>query len=171
MYPYRYPAPYTRPLAFQRVGGFSSVGGVDGGECDAPVKITWPSDVDHLKARINTVAEATDLGVVSCVGLSDNEKKAWGLFITEWRKFNAQKTPLFGSHGEWVTACTYAKTLDAWRKKLEKGCELPGPDEIEGTQVASAAKWIAGAAIVIGGVVALTIYAPEIKSALRLGRK
>lgn len=150
-----------------------SIGGVDAGACDAPIKIPWPSEVDDLKARINTVVEGMDIGVKHCPQLPPDERKAWEVFIAEWRTFNAKKTPTFGSYGDWVNACTYAKTIDAWRDKLLKYCTLPGPSKIEPPGAINLVKWLTVGGIVLGGVLLLTIYAPEIKAGFKTitGRK
>lgn len=160
----------TAPLAVQS-NQAPIVGGVDGGECDTPLKITWPSDVDHLKQRIGTIADDTNDGVQACLQISPEEKKAWNRFYAAWQAFAARKTPVFGSHGEWVTACTYSNTIEAWRDKLKKICDLPGPDSISGPNYQSVARWASIAAIAIGGAIVLTLYAPEIKGALGFIRK
>lgn len=129
------------------------IGGVDGGECDQSFVITWPHSVDALKARLRVVAEAFDLGVLACPELPATDRAAWATFIAEFRAFAGKETPIFGSHNEWVTACSYAHTLDAWREKLATKCNVPGPAEIKGTDT-SPIKWVAAAVIavaVVGG--------------------
>ncbi len=126
--------------------------GVDGGECDQAFVVTWASDVERLKARLSPIAEALDLGVRACTALDPNDRKAWELFIVEWRTFKARSTPFFGSYNEWITACSYAHTLDAWREKLVEKCVVPGPNAIKGAD-SSSFKWAVAAAIV--GIVAI----------------
>lgn len=156
---------------YQHPYQYSRIAGVDAGECDAPVKITWPSEVNTFKARINTVAEAMDVGVKTCPQLPQNERQAWEGFITEWREFAKRKTGWFGSYGDWVQTCTYSKTIDAWRTKLLQYCRLPGPNEIEKPDAINIVKWVTVGAVVLGSVVLLTVYAPEIKSIFKFGKK
>lgn len=155
----------NRPRVFDRISG------VDGGECDAPFKITWAGEVDRFKARVNVIAESTDIGVRSCATLPQDERRAWDLFITEWRDFMKKPTPTFGSYGYWVQTCTHAATIDAWRPKLERWCSLPGPREIEKSASIDVLKWGTVALIAVSGVVVLGMLVPEIRSALSGLRK
>jgi hypothetical protein len=156
MMPARYPL-YAPP---RRSFG-TAIGGVDAGECDQPVWFGWPSDVDAFKARLGPIMESTD-------------KAAWATFIAGWRTFASQKTPLFGSRGEWVTTCTYARNLDAWIAKLKSSsCAIVGPAEIQGNPnfgVSDTVKWLAVGTIAIAAVTGLVLYAPEIKAALSRGK-
>ncbi|HVH45009.1 MAG TPA: hypothetical protein VM925_21800 [Labilithrix sp.] len=136
--------------------GQITIGGVDGGECDAPVKFPWPSDVDALKARVALQVDALDLGVKSCAGLTAEDRAAWELFVGTWRAFAKKETPVFGAYGEWVTACSYAHTVDAWREKIASKCSsVPGPNPIHGAETAaSTVKWVSAAVLavaVVGG--------------------
>lgn len=141
-----------------------SISGVDGGECDAPVKFPWPSDVDNLKARIHAQVQALDLAVEeNCGGLSPADKQSWNDFLAQWIPFVQKKTPIIGAYGEWVTACGYAHTVDAWRDKLAKVCSnLPGPEPVKGadtttvTAVTGAIKALAVVVAVVGGVYVLS---------------
>jgi hypothetical protein len=129
-----------------------TIGGVDGGECDQSFVVTWPSDVDRLKHRLGPIVEGLAMGVESCPELGADDRRAWGLFLTEWRTFAARSTPFFGSYAEWVQACSYARTIDGWREKIAATrCNVPGPAPIKGSD-ATVIKWVA-AAVVVAGVV------------------
>lgn len=138
-----------------------TIAGVDGGECDAPVKFPWPSDVDTLKARIGLAVHALDAAIESsCAELSKEDRAEWDLFLAKWIPFAAKETPLIGSYGEWVSACSYSHTVDAWRTKLAGKCSsLPGPDPIRGADT-SAVKWVgvAAAAVAVVAVVGGGVY-------------
>ena len=147
---------------------YAQVGaGVDGGECAAPITLgKWPSDVDALKARIDSFAVSTDLTVQACKTLSVTDRAAWAKFFAEWSTFAAKKTPLFGSANEWVTACSYSNTIGDWREKIAKSCSLSGPTTTT-ADPANTLKWIIGGAAVLGVVGLAYLYAPEIKALVR----
>lgn len=115
-----------------------AISGVDGGECDQLFAVTWPSDVDHLKARLAFIADSMDAGVKACPNLPQAERNAWNQFLAQWRPFAAKKTPTFGSYNEWITACSNAHTIDALQVKLSPYCKLPGPGAIKGANVETA---------------------------------
>lgn len=137
-----------------------TMAGVDGGECDAPFKVTWPEDVDRLKERIGIQIRALEYAVDKCPRLSADDRAAWRVFLSSWSAFSVTETPLFGSHGAWVTACSFAHVVDAWREKLAGKCsELPGPGPIKGADT-SAVKWMstALAAVAVVAVVGGGVY-------------
>lgn len=159
--------------ARSRYVGYSPMvfGGVDAGACDAPIKMTWPGEVDDFKARLGTLFEATDLGIRACAGFDANDRRAWELFLAEWRTFRQKPTPTFGSYGDWVTTCTYAKTLDGWRDKLTGArCVIPGPKDLKGYELPqsaeSAARWIGIGLVATAAIVTVVVLAPEIKGVL-----
>ena len=57
---------------------------------------------------------------------------------------------------EWRATCTFSHALDAWRDKLSRTCNLPGPKTIDvpqqGGELFSTVKWVA-AAVIVAGVV------------------
>lgn len=166
-------APYI-PLSFQ-----PSTGGVDAGECDAPVKFTWPSEVDDFKARLQTIFDATDRTVIGCASLPAEQRKAWNNFYAAWRTFRVKETPTFGSYNDWVTTCTYAKTLDGWRETIKNAkCPIIGPADIKGYELptgveksleslATTVKW---GMLGLGGLILLVTFWPEIRGALGAAR-
>lgn len=145
------------------MNGYPRIGGVDGGECDAPFKITFPEDARRLKARVDAMMRSTDLDVRACAHLSAGEQQSWSLFYREWQLFAAEDVGTFGSHGTWVTACTYAHTLDAWRDLLKKKCHLSAPTDIPGA-LSSGTKWLIGGLAVAGVVGALLYFGPTVKA-------
>jgi hypothetical protein len=129
--------------------------GVDGGECDQVFAVTWPGDVDRLKARVGLVVKATDAGVKLCAALPQADRDAWNAFLAEWTPFAARPTPWIGSYNEWSTACSYSHMVDAWIVKLAGQCgALPGPGPVHGAETAGAdtIKWIAIAAATLAAV-------------------
>jgi hypothetical protein len=146
------------------------VSGVDGGECTADVlKITWPSDVDDFKARLAPIAQGIDASVQSCAALTPADRASWSASFSAWLTFAGVKTPTFGSSNAWQTACSWARTFDAWRDKLTGvRCAIAGPNQIqtEQTKPVDLAKWIAIGAVAVGTVAVLLVYAPEIKAFL-----
>ncbi len=127
--------------------------GVDGGECDAPFKAPFPSDVDALKARISAQVQALELGVASCKEFSSADRAAWSIWLTTWQVFAHKETPFFGSYGDWVTACSFGHTVDAWRSKLASACvSVPGPDPVKGVDTSSL-KEVSTALVAVAAVV------------------
>lgn len=145
-----------------------SVGGVDGGECDRPVNFgTWASQVDDFKKRLGTIGANFDKTVDNCKAMPPDEKSAWYSFYFAFKEFITRPSPTFGSYQEWLTTCTYAKTLDAWQIKIEGyGCQLIGPRDIHGADT-SIVKW--GTAALIAGVVGvgLVMYGPSIAAGVK----
>src|SRR5512140_3252204 len=102
------------------------IGGVDAGECDAPIRITWPSEVDAFKARIAPTGAAYDASAKACTTLPADERASWDLFYAAFVQHVTTPTSKLGSYGEWVTTCGFAHTLDAWGEKLKQYCKLAG---------------------------------------------
>lgn len=140
-----------------------TMGGVDGGECDQPLVVTWPSDVDKLKARIDPIVGALDAGVKACKSLSAADQTSWAGTLAGWTAFMKESTPIFGSYNSWQTACSYAHTFDAWRARLvAEHCDVPGPSPINGVDT-SVVKWLVGGAVILGLVVVAVKYAPLVR--------
>lgn len=149
--------------------------GVDGGECSADVlKITWPSQVDDFKARLAPIAQGIDASVKSCAALTQADRDSWSASFLAWTAFSQKKTPLFGSSNEWETACTWARTFDAWRSKLQQArCAIAGPNEIqtEKTNPVDLARWITYGVVAVTALGGLVLFAPEIKAGLATLRR
>jgi hypothetical protein len=149
------------------------VGGVDGGECDAPLKFfTYASDVDNFKSRLDPLWDAADASVQGCASMVPDEKRAWALQLQEWRTLAAKPTPTFGTHGEWVNVCAHAKILDGWRDRIAKmTCAVIGPQQIKGyelpSSVADSLRYLSYGVIAVGGLAVLAIVLPEIKAGIR----
>jgi hypothetical protein len=162
----RYPVTtaWSVPVAAARFGG------VDGGECSADVvKLTWPSQVDDFKARLAPIVLGLDASIGTCAGMTADDRVTWAAQFATWKTFAAKPTPWFGSSNEWQTACSYAKTFDAWRDRLTAArCAIAGPNQIqvEKTNPVDLAKWIAIGVVAAGAVGVLFVYAPEIKGVL-----
>ena len=157
-------------------GRYPRFAGVDGGECTADViKITWPSQVDDFKARLVPIAQGIDASVKACAGLSQADRDSWTGSFKAWSDFAARPTPFFGSSNEWETACSWARTFDAWRAKMQAvNCAVAGPAEIQTQQTnpVDLAKWVTYSIVGLSALVAIIVYAPELKAGLRaLGRK
>lgn len=148
-----------RPLAFA---------GVDAGECDAPLKITWPSDVENFKARLDPLFTATDTAVRGCFQMAPADRTAWQDFFAVWRSWMSKPVGIFGSHGEWVETCGFARTLDAWRTKIAAvNCAIVGPDEIEGNQkTIDLLKYGILGGVALAGAGLAIAFLPELKGAL-----
>lgn len=144
------------------------VGGVDAGECEQ-FQFTWPSDVDNFKAQLDTIFDDTDASVADCPALPALERAAWRRFFGEWKTFRAEKTPTFGSSNKREQACAFSRRLDAERAKIQKFCTIIGPEQIAGggTGAIDLVKWGVIGVAVVGSVVVLAMYAPEIKIGVR----
>lgn len=142
------------------------MGALDGGECAEPFKVTWPSQVDDFKLRMNGHALRINAAVQECPALPPSEKGAWNLFFqNEWKPFAARKTPLFGSYNEWQATCGYSREMDGWLAKIASFCAVPGPREVAGrdnTLLTWGLPILAIGSLAVLGVV----YAPTIKAAL-----
>lgn len=160
-----------------------ALGRTDGGECDQLTHFFgWPKGVDDFKARLDTLFSSTDRSIRECPSLSRSQRDEWAIFLAQWKKFAATPTATFGSHEDWVTTCTYSKTLDGWRDVLATTqCAVVGPTTIHGYEVpasaentlASLATIVKWGALIIGGSVLIATFYPEIKgglSALRASR-
>lgn len=163
--------------------GYGTVfGSSDAGECDEFFKVTWPSDVDALKARLAPLFDSLDQSVQACMGLSPADRAAWAAFYATWKIFKAKTTPTFGSANEWTTACGYSKNLDAWAAKVKAtNCTLVGPDpnaipnaankDAKGREdFFSAIRYGATALAIVAGVGVLFYFGPEIKALLPKGK-
>lgn len=173
----------ARSLVGARVGGPSPrTGGVDAGECDAPLHFFgWPKQVDDFKRQLDRVFDDTDATVQNCAKLSQIQKNSFAAFLAEWKTFAGKPTDTFGSYDDWKRTCTYAKQLDARRVDViaKAACEFVGPTTIHGYEVpvsaqetlgsiASIVKW---SAIGLGGTLLFITIWPEIRAVMGRGRR
>lgn len=136
--------------------------GVDAGECDVPLAVHLSGEaVDAFKKRIDPFFVSADLAIDRCVAMPPEEKQVWSAFYLTWKMHLAKETHWFFAGEDWRLTCSYAHTLDAWRKKLgELSCAIPGPAVIEapvqGAELLSAVKWGAAAVLVAAVVYGVT---------------
>jgi hypothetical protein len=143
------------------------IGAIDAGECDAPFRITWPSEVDVFKSRVLAALESRELSVRACAALPAEEVKAWDAFVGPVRAFLKTPTPTFGSYGEWVSTCAHSRELDAWDKKLTKyGCKIFGAQDVSSGDSKNTLKWAATAAVAVAVAAVAITYAPTIMAFL-----
>lgn len=146
---------------------YDRMGQIDAGECSPPLlRVVTPGGVDQFKSRIDPYFEATDRAVAVCRELPPLEREAWQLFIKEWRAFRPKVTSLFGSTGDWYTACGFSRSLDAWRERLKETCKVPGGEPKGPPDPTALLRWLVIGAGVIGGIFLLVTYAPQIKRLL-----
>lgn len=121
---------------------------------------TFRADVDALKRDIHPAMLATDAAVTSCSAVTPGERTAWNEFFKSWKAFHDEETPLIVGVGRrYDEAVDFRTQLVGWQEALRGKCNVPGPPltaELPADPVASAIKWVAIAAIVVGGAYVLS---------------
>jgi hypothetical protein len=140
------------------------------GAAAGATRLIYPEDVRNAKNRIDAKVASVNANIASCTALSGDDRAAWALFYSAWRKFFCRNdsgtctepdVSLWGLGGQMDDTEVFEAQLYGWQEKLSATCHLsaplthpPTPTADQPSTLNTALVW---GAVIVGGVIVLSV--------------